>query len=439
MRIRIKKGLDIPISGEPEQVVHDGPSVKSLGVVGADYVGLTPSMLVREGDHVNLGQALFTDRRHPEVRFTSPGSGVITAISRGQRRAFESIVIDLAGDRQESFTAYPAEQLAHLRSDQVVDNLLASGLWTSLRTRPYSRVPVPGSAPHSVFVTAMDTNPLAPRAELIIDEYRQDFANGLTVISHLTTGRVFLCTAVEADMRSGDVPKVSVVEFDGPHPAGLVGTHVHFLDPVGAGKTVWHVNYQDVIAIGRLFTTGRLWVERIVALAGPLVRRPRLARTRLGASTEDLVRGQIREGECRVVSGSILSGRRAAGPGAYLGRYHHQVVVMAEARSRARADWLPPHGEAFSVSGLTRPFVSHRRRYDLTTALHDRPASMLPTGNFERVLPLDILPTPLFRALLVGDSDRARALGCLCTFVCPGKNEYGPALRRALTDIEKQG
>jgi Na+-transporting NADH:ubiquinone oxidoreductase subunit A len=308
-----------------------------------------------------------------------------------------------------------------LGREPVAERLLASGLWTAFRTRPYGNVPDPDGVPHSIFVTAMDSNPLAARAELVIPAYAEDFADGLAVLSQLTPGPVFLCIEAGAEVPGGDFGKVKVARFAGPHPAGLAGTHIHFLDPVGAGKTVWHLGYQDVIAIGRLFTTGRPWVERIVALAGPMVRRPRLIRTRLGASLEDLVAGELREEPCRVVSGSLLSGRRAAGPGAYLGRYDTQVSVLAEAgRGEAR-----------------RP----------STALNGEPTAMVPLGGFERVMPLDILPTQLLRALLVGDIDMARALGCLeldeedlalCSFLCPSKIDYGPLLRACLAEIEKE-
>lgn len=423
MRFKIRKGLDIAIPGAPEQAVAEGPRVASVALLGADTYGVRPDLLVDEGDRVRLGQTLFTDRRRPEIRFTAPAGGTIAAINRGKRRALTSVVIqrDETEEQQEIGPAVPRERLAVLERDSAAERLLASGLWTAFRTRPYGKLPDPDGIPHSLFVTAIDSNPLAARPEVVMSSYAGDFADGLAVLAQLTPGPVFLCVAEGTEIPAGNSDRVKIARFAGPHPAGLAGTHIHFLDPVGTRKTVWHLGYQDVIAIGRLFTTGRLWVERIVALAGPMVRRPRLIRTRLGASLEDLVGGELHDGDCRVVSGSLLSGRRAAGPEAYLGRYDTQVSVLAEA---GRGETLGP-----------------------STALNGVTTAMVPLGGFERVVPLDILPTQLLRALLVGDIDMARALGCLeldeedlalCSYLCPSKIDYGPLLRACLAEIEKE-
>lgn len=424
MQFRIRKGLDVAIGGEPQQSVSDGPQVARVALLGPDYLDVRPNLLVDEGDHVKCGQVLFEDRRQPRIKFTSPGSGTVAQINRGERRALESVVIELEGNEEERFAAYDHAEIPDLSRDRVVENLLNSGLWTAIRTRPYSKVPNPEAEPHAIFVTAMDSDPLAPRSEGIVGAHPDDFETGLNLLSRLTPGRVFLCTYPDAAIPRGDPEKIILAEFSGPHPAGLPGTHIHFLAPVTSSKTAWYVNCQDVIAIGKLFTTGRLWVERIIALAGPLVHQPRLIRTRLGASTEDLLRDEIETTERRVVSGSILSGRHAVDRMAYLGRYHNQVAAVAE----------------FSSHGARRPGP--------TTALHGRPVALIPIDAFERVMPLDILPVPLLRALIVGDTDMAQALGCLeldeedlalCTFVCPGKQDYGPLLRSILSRIEKEG
>jgi Na+-transporting NADH:ubiquinone oxidoreductase subunit A len=445
--IRIVKGLDIPIAGEPEQVVTDGREAASVALLGSDHIGLHPAMRVEEGDRVRLGQPLFADRRHPEILFVSPASGVVRQINRGARRALLSVVVERAGDDALSFGSWPAGRLPDLRREEVVETLLASGLWTALRTRPYGKSPDPGTTPSSVFVTAMDSNPLAAEAAPIIDGAQEDFAKGLTVVSRLTDGPVFVCHAPNAVLPGGEADKIIMVPFAGPHPSGLAGTHIHHLDPVSARKTVWHLGYQDVISIGKLFTTGRLSVERVVALAGPAVGRPRLIRTRLGASTDDLTHGEVTGPDCRVISGSVLSGRQARGALGYLGRYHTQVSVIAEAREEPRRGWpwARPR-KAFSIYSLAARERPHRRRFAMTSARHGTPTALVPLGGFERVMPLDILPTQLLRALLVGDSDMAQALGCLeleeedlalCSFVCPGKIDYGPLLRACLDRIEE--
>lgn len=451
MLIKMKKGLDIPITGEPEQNVHsDGGVAKSVALIGLDYVGLKPTMQVAEGDRVKLGDVLFADKQHPSVVFTSPGAGVVKQINRGAKRVLQSVVVELEGDEEATFNAYAEGDLPGLSVEEVKQNLLASGLWTNFRTRPYSKVPSPDSTPRSIFVTAIDTNPLAARPEVVINERMQDFANGLLVIGKLTEGKVFLCKAPNAGL-SCNVPKVEAVDFEGPHPAGLAGTHIHFLDPVSATKTVWYLDYQSVIAIGALFTTGRLNVERVVSLAGPLVNQPRLIRTRVGANLCDVVAGQIDTSkEARVISGSILNGRQAEGWSAYLGRYHNQISVLEEGRHRDFFGWVVPSREKFSFMNVLLSSLPKERgkKFPLHTNKFGSPRAIVPVGVYEDVMPLDILPTQLVKALVIGDTDQAQSLGALeldeedlaiCSFVDPGKHDFGIALRQNLTQIEKEG
>ena len=451
MLIKTNKGLDLPITGEPEQVVHsDGGVAKSVALIGFDYVGLKPSLKVAEGDRVKVGDVLFADKAHPSVVFTSPGAGIVKAINRGAKRVLQSIVIELDNSGEVTFKSYEESELANLSVEQVKENLLASGLWTTLRTRPYSKVPSPDTSPHSIFVTAIDTNPLAANPEVVINERPQDFQNGLAVISKLTEGKVYL-TKKPSSAITTNVPKVETAEFDGPHPAGLVGTHIHFLDSVGPNKTVWHLDYQSVIAIGKLFTSGHLDVTRIVSLAGPLVTKPRLIRTRVGANLCDVVEGQIDSAtEARVISGSILNGRKAEAWGAYLGAYHNQISVLEEGRHRDFFGWIIPSREKFSfLNVLLSSLPKERgRKFPLHTSKFGSPRAIVPVGVYEDVVPLDILPTQLLKALVIGDSDQAQLLGvleldeedlALSSFVDPGKHDFGIALRQNLTQIEKEG
>ena len=447
--IRIKKGLDLPIEGQPEQTIDEEPTVGAVALVGDDYVGMKPSLSVSEGDAVKLGQVLFEDRKTPGVRYTSPGCGVVSKIYRGAKRRFQSIVVELDGQDEETFADYSHTELDHLTAEQVRDNLLQSGLWTALRTRPYSKVPSPEQAPRALFVTAIDTNPLAPDPAVVIAGAEQDFLYGLRVLRHLTEGPLYLCRAPGAAVPGDELDFVTVEEFSGPHPAGLPGTHIHFLYPVGDHRTVWYINYQDVIAVGRLFTTGRLFVDRVVSLAGPSVVRPRLVRTRLGARIGDLTRNELHQGEVRVLSGSVLSGRIAADHLDFLGRYHLQVSALPEGGEREFLGWLMPGRDKFSVKRVfASAFAPAGHRFRFTTSLQGSRRAMVPIGTYESVMPLDVIPTFLLRALIIGDTEQAQALGCLeldeedlalCTFVCPGKYEYGPLLRKALTQIEKEG
>ncbi|MCZ6802337.1 MAG: Na(+)-translocating NADH-quinone reductase subunit A [Nitrospirae bacterium] len=413
MHISIKKGLHIPISGEPNQHIFEGPPVHAVALLGQDYVGLKPSMMVEEGARVKLGQPLFSDKNTPGVVFTSPGSGIVSAINRGAKRVLQSVVIQLDGEEETTFTRYPQHELPHLTRVQVTQNLVTSGLWTALRTRPYSRIPSPDSSPHSIFVTAMDSNPLAPQAHHVIKEYENDFIQGLHVIQHLTEGTVFLCKALGEDIPTLSKSKLTVAEFAGPHPSGLVGTHIHFLDPVGPKKTVWHIHYQDIIAMGKLFTTGKLWMDRIVSFAGPVVLEPRLIRTRLGAYTENLVDGQLDHVRCRVISGSLLSGHWAIGWATYLGRYHSQLTVLPEGGERRFLGWLSPGRYKFSALNIFVSSFFPNWSFRLNTLEQGSPRAIVPVGIYEDIMPMDILPTPLLKALIVKDTDMAQALGGL--------------------------
>ncbi|MGB5345478.1 MAG: Na(+)-translocating NADH-quinone reductase subunit A [Woeseia sp.] len=450
MQIKIKKGLTIPIAGQPEQAIFDGAEVASVAVVATDVIGLRPSMTVSEGDRVRTGQTLFVSKRNPQVRFTAPGSGTVTAINRGAKRALQSVVIGLDGnnDDAEAFEFFDTKQLAALDSDKVSELLLASGLWTTLRTRPFSHIPQPGSRPAAIFVTAIDTNPLAADPAVVIDDAGDAFQHGLQVLGRLGAPKVYVCTAPESGIASPAGAPFAQVEFAGPHPAGLAGTHIHLLDPVGPQKTVWHIGYQHVIAIGGLFTSGRLPTTKIVALGGPQALRPRLLRTRIGASTSDLLRGETAGRRLRIISGSVLSGHRASGPLAFLGRYHNQVSVLGEGSPREFLSWIRPGVARYSAIPAYAAHLLGKSGFPLTTTQNGSPRAMVSIGTFEKVMPLDILPTPLLKALLVEDTDRARELGCLeldeedlalCSFVCNGKYEYGPFLRMNLDEIEANG
>jgi Na+-transporting NADH:ubiquinone oxidoreductase subunit A len=423
-------------------------------------------MAVQVGDRVKLGQTLFTDKETPGVRFTAPGAGVVSAIHRGARRVLQSVVIDLEDGETETFARHPDTELSTLDAAAIRENLQRSGLWTALRTRPYSRIPKVDAVPASLFVTAIDTNPLAPDPVVVLAEFQQDFLCGLNLLARLAP-KVFVCVNGNAssavfwnadpwsrlaEKTPGDhallAGNVAFEPFSGPHPAGLPGTHIHFLDPVHASKTVWQIGYQDVIAIGKLFAAGQLWTERIIALAGPAAKSPRLLRTRLGASLDELTRDELHSGESRLISGSVFGGRTARGPFAFLGRHHLQVSCLKEGREREFLHFLRGGADKHSVLNVFLSALTRNRRFAFTTTTNGSPRAMVPVGNYETVMPLDILPTHLLRYLVVGDTEMAQKLGCLeldeedlalCTYVCAGKYEYGPILRDVLSRIEKEG
>ncbi|EGN76273.1 NADH:ubiquinone oxidoreductase, Na(+)-translocating, A subunit [Idiomarina sp. A28L] len=445
--ITIKKGLDIPIAGAPQQSIEDGPAIKHVAILGEEYVGMRPTMSVQVDDRVKKGQVLFEDKKNPGVKFTAPAAGVVKEINRGARRVLQSVVIEIDGNEQETFAKYDEGKLLQLSRENVQQNLVDSGLWTAFRTRPYSKSPALDSEPKAIFVNAMDTNPLAGDPLLAIQEHAKDFSNGLKVISRLTEGKLYVCTAANADIDFDSAP-VSHETFSGVHPAGNVGTHIHFLEGVNMSYQVWHLNPQDVIAIGKLFTTGELFTDRVVALAGPGVKNPRLLRTRLGANLDELSSGELISGKQRIVSGSVLNGHKASGPHAFLGRFHNQVSVIEEGDEKLLFGWIWPGKEMHSI---TRAYTGHlrpKKLFNMNASTNGSDRAMVPTGNYERVVPLDVIPTLLLRDLCSGDIESAQALGCLeldeedlalCTYVCPGKYDFGPLLRSCLTTIEKEG
>ena len=443
--VRSSKGLDLPLAGPPSGAVDSARTVSSVAVLGPDFPGLKPALKVEVGDRVALGQTLFEDKQRPGVRYTAPASGTVTAINRGEKRALISVVIAV----DDSVAQQPFESFrgagARPDADAVRALLLESGLWTALRTRPFSRVASPTEQPAALFITATDTRPHAVPPGAVISARADDFRNGLEALATLAP-RVYACVA---EGQRVDAPAgVEVVEFSGPHPSGNAGWHVHQLMPVGLHRSAWTIGYQDVIAIGHLMRTGRLDVERVVSLGGPGARRPRLLRTRLGASLDELLEGELLPGEQRIISGSVLDGRARRSPeDAFLGRHHLQIAVLPEAGDREMFGYIMPGSEKFSVTGTVLGAFRKAHRFAFSTSTNGSPRAMVPIGSYERVMPFDMLPTFLLRALIIRDDPRAVELGALeldeddialCTYVCPGKTEYGPLLRAALDRIEKE-
>ncbi|OOR91367.1 NADH:ubiquinone reductase (Na(+)-transporting) subunit A [Moraxella caviae] len=447
--ITIKKGLDLPITGEPVKEISEHTPTQ-VALIGYDYIGMRPTMHVKEGDVVVKGQVLYEDKKRAGVKYTAPVSGQVVAINRGERRVFESLVIQTnpASSEEITFNAYLPSDLASIDRETVKEQLVASGEWTAFRTRPFSRTPEIDSTPAAIFVTATDTNPLAVNPADIIDAEIDAFNDGLAVISTLSP-KTYVCHGEKAPAKAAIVANQTVYEgFTGVHPAGNAGTHIHFLHPIGRGTTVWTIGYQDVIAIGKLFTTGKIHTDRVISLAGPVVQNPRYIRTTRGANLNDLTAGELKGNDNRVISGSVLSGRQAAGAVAFLGRFHNQVSALAEGRERPAMHFFTLGANRFSKMPIYLSNLFKGKKFDFTTSTNGSPRAMVPIGVFEKVMPQDYLPTQLLRALIVEDIISAVELGALeldeedvalCTFVSPGKYEFGDILRDNLTRIEMEG
>lgn len=447
-RFEIGRGLNVPIEGEPAQSV-EAKEVGRVAIVADDYIGMRPTLLVSEGDRVELGQPVFSDKKTAGVTFTAPAGGKVLSINRGAKRRFLSLIVEKDGSQESrDFGSVDAGAIGSLSREEAVAKLTESGLWTSLRTRPFSRVPSPASTPQAIFVNAMDSNPLAANPEAIVAQAQDAFRAGVEVLGRLTDGDVYVCRRPNSAVPAEKIPKAVAAEFEGPHPAGLPGTHMHFLKPATVSRVNWYLNYQDTIAIGKLFLTGAIDPVRHVSLAGPSVKNPRILSTQIGASLADLVADELEGGDHRVVSGSILCGRPSVDPIDFLGRFHLQVSCLLEGSEREFLGWQMPGFDKYSITRAFAAAWQGAKKFGLTTSTGGSERAMVPIGTYEKVMPLDLLPTPLLRSLISRDTASAQELGCLeldeedlglCTFVCPGKYEYGEILRDNLLRIEKEG
>lgn len=410
IRIDTRRGLDIGLGPPPNATLSLLPS--RVALLGSDYPGLRPHLTVEVGDSVTRGDVLFTDRAYSEICYVAPASGLISSIQRGARRSLEALVIELESPEHD------ATDLPGISSDSSVETirktLQRTGFWSAFRSRPYDQVPQPSVRPAQLFVTAIDTNPLAPDPAPLIRAHAEAFEHGLCLLASLSD-ETFLCMAADASLPCPDVEGLTPVAFSGPHPAGLPGTHIyqiaHHRGELPPAGVIWHIGYQDVIAIGKLFLSGRLDTARTISVAGPATDRPSLISTLMGAEVGALV-GPFAEKDARVISGSVLSGRLTTPGTGYLGRYHNQIVL------------LPPSQGASATS-----------------------SGMLAVEAFDRIWPFAVPPAPLLRALLIEDTETVSGLGytllaeedlALCSYVCPAHLDYGRALRRTLDEI-KQG
>lgn len=445
-RFSLRKGLNVPIAGAPRPEIATGGAVRTAAILGQDYLGLKPRISVAEGDVVGPGSPILFDKDMPEAQIVSPVAGRIKAINRGARRKLVSIEIAVEEGAAEPVDFSNIGDVA--TRDGLVERLCVAGLWTSFKTRPYSRIPQPDATPAAIYVTALDTEPLAADPTIAIREEPEAFARGMAAVAMLTEGKTYLCQAEGEPLPGADAAGVEAVVFSGPHPAGLAGTHMHFLEPPLADKVVWSIGYQDVIVIGRLLLTGTYDASCIISLAGPVCADPRLVRTFAGASMLDLVEGDLpADLPVRVISGSVLSGRAGSGIDAYLGRYSRQITLIEEDRKQIPMGWIRPMADKYAIQPVLGSAFA-KKLYPLTSNLNGGRRAMVPIGTFEELMPQDFLPTQLLRALLVMDTDQAQALGVLeldeedmglVGFACPAKYEYRLALRDCLTKIEKEG
>jgi len=444
--VKLKKGLDIRIKGGAEKTLVAEVKSTLYSVKPVDFSGLTPKLNVKPGDRVLAGTPLFHDKIIPEIMFTSPVSGKVLSIVRGDRRKLLEIVVEKDGDE---FVDFGKSDPAVLSREKIKETLLVSGLWPAVRQRPYHIVAHPDDVPKAIFISGFDTAPLAPDYNFIMDNSSVTlFTSGIISLKKLTDGKINLILNGKDD--SSELLKksaeVEISHFSGPHPAGNVGVHIHHLDPVNKGEIVWFVNLQDVIAIGRLFEEGIYKHERIIALTGSEVLHPQYYKVRSGASISPFVRDNTKPGNLRYISGNVLTGSRIDSDG-YLGYYDSQVTVIPEGDYYEFFGWMMPGINKFSFSKTFASSLIMRKSYSLDTNLHGGERAFVMTGQYEKVVPMDIYPMQLLKAILAEDIDMMENLGiyeiaeedlALCEFICPSKIEIQSIVRKGLDLMIKE-
>lgn len=445
LSIRTKR-LDIPIPGVPAHAISEEKHPVHVALCTHDYPGVQPVLQVEAGDAVKRGTPLFKDGLSG-VLHTSPGAGTVAKIHRDASGTPAAMVIELnareqAGTPEERdfqpFPCFPLRNLALCTGREVKALLLESGLWTALRTRPFGHVADPHIESFALFINAMDTEPLAPSMDAVAVDRAEDLSIGALAVSKLTNGYVFYCKAFGDKTIPPPNIGVMVRDFPSTHPYGTVGVQIHQLEPAGRTRPIWHLGVQDVLAIGALIRTGRLDVSRVVALSGPGMMKPRLIRTRVGASLEEITTGELHPGPQRIISGSLLSGRAVTGGNeAYLGRYHQQVCALPEI----------PGSASMLRQGIMSMLSPFRRGkpWELSTGHSLNARSILPLGWYDQVFPMALPVTHLLSALLRRDYAEVEALGgleleeedlALCSYVCPENIDFGCLLREALTALQ---
>jgi Na+-transporting NADH:ubiquinone oxidoreductase subunit A len=444
---RIRRGLNVPIHGAPPStVVLDRLGARRVALLPQEALGIKCRLLVEEGQTVRAGDPLFCDRRDERVMFTAPRGGRVVAVERGARPAVLAVVIEV--DAQAGEAPFEGGAPDKLGREELVERLAASGLWPALRQRPFDCVARSTDQPGAIFVTAHDTRPCSVSPRELIRGREAHLQAGLLVLQQLTEGRVFLCTGGNEDWSDCEVPGVQREAFEGPHPAGNAGTHIHTLYPVSNERLAWHVGAQDVADIGQLFLTGKRPSQRVIALGGPAAREPKLLRVTQGADLSEVLEGELAASEPRVLNGSALDGRTAGlgEPSGFLSRYANQVTVLEDQIQRELLGWALPVSGRFTLTNtvLDKFF---RRRFNFNTDSNGSLRAIVPIGSYEEVMPLDVLPTQLIKALSAGDVELAEKLGvlelveedlALCQFVDPCKVPMTEWLRAMLTSIEKE-
>ncbi len=444
--IRLKKGLNINLVGEANKVYGSVKPTDKYVVKPTDFHGLIPKLAVKAGDKVKAGTTLFFDKYNDKVNFCSPVSGEVVDIVRGAKRKILEVVIK--ADAEITYESFDTATAASLSREQIIDSMLAAGVWPFVRQKPYDVVANPVDMPKAIFISAFSSAPLAIDNDFALYGMEDLFQLGLDYIVKLTDGKTHL--NIDANTNSSkvftDAKGIEINKISGPHPAGNVGVQMHHIDPLNKGEVAWYLEPQDVIAIARLFTEGKYDVSRIVALAGDQVSKPKYYRTISGASVANLLADNINAGDNRIISGDILTGQQINADG-YLGFYHTTITAIKEGKEQEFLGWMMPGMHKFSASKTFLSWLMPSKKYALDANMHGEERAYVMTGEYEKVLPMDIYPTHLIKAIMVEDIELMENLGiyevapedfALCEFVCTSKIEVQSIIRHGLDLVRKE-
>jgi len=438
--INIKRGLDIPLSGEAEKVVKSAEPSRYYGVKPIDFQNMRTKLLAKEGERVKAGSPLFYNKLQSDVQQPSPVSGKVVEVKRGERRKILEVIIE--ADSQIEYEEFGKAEPRDLSRDEVVDKLLKSGLWSFIRQRPYSILANPQDEPKAIFISAFNTAPLAPDTDLVVKGEAENFQRGIDALSKLTSGTIHLNVNAEypASEVFSKVKGVQLNQFKGPHPAGNVGVQINKLDPINKGDTVWYVYPQDIITIGKLFEKGIYDASKVIALTGSEILKPLYYRVLRGMSIEPLVKDNVKEGELRYISGDVLTGKKISSEG-YLGFFDDQITVIPEGNYYEFMGWAKPGINKYSAGRTFLSALIPNKKYRLDTNLHGGERAYVVTGEYEKVFPMDIYPVQLIKAIIIEDIELMEKLGiyevdeedfALPEFVCTSKTPVQSIVRKGL-------
>lgn len=444
--IRIKRGVSIKLKGSAERVYANIPASEYYLVKPSDFTGLTPKLTVKAGDKVQAGSPLFFDKENPSVIFTAPVSGEVTEIRRGDKRKILAVVIK--ADATITYKNFPKSKAEDLTREQIIEQMLAAGLWPFVRQRPFAVIANPTDKPKSIFISAFDSAPLACDNDFVLHGMEQEFQNGLDIVTKLTDGTTHL--NIDGNSNASSVftgaKKVQINKFSGPHPSGNVGVQIHHIDPVNKGEVVWYMYPQDIIAIGRLFSEGKYDASRLVALAGSQIEKPKYYRTIQGASIAAMTQENVSDQKNRFISGNVLTGTKIDANG-HLGFYNNEVCVIPEGNEPDFLGWLLPSFSKFSLSRTFFSWLNPKKEFTISANMNGEERAYVVTGQYENVLPMDLYPQHLIKAIMIGDIELMENLGiyevaeedfALCEFSCTSKTPIQEILREGLDLVKKE-